>query len=195
MNYVSNTRVQEEKTNNAKTNISSATTAEDISASKNHVSLSSLLCEYPTILTLSLVDNIQPTIEFYNRTGYVHLDENGNRKKHSERESSENGSKRNQPMAIVRARYIASSLYNCLLPRWYYLTERHNSKNETSLKDDALTLPPLHILALSNDNTFCKSLQINNNEYARYKVKVIPRLKFSTQFENWIKTGRPIDGV
>ena len=41
-------------------------------------SLSSLLKEYPTILSLSLEGNIQPTINFYNRTGYTVLTEDWN---------------------------------------------------------------------------------------------------------------------
>lgn len=104
---------------------------------KKLLSLSSLLSEYPGILSLSLEGNIQPTIHFYNQTGYLSLHNNVNDKDDNDddyhtttanQQQQQNEMliselkilSQNKPSPLIRGRYIAASLYNRLLPRWHY---------------------------------------------------------------------------
>jgi hypothetical protein len=128
-------------------------------------SLSSLLQEFPTILTLSLEGNIQPTLTFFNRTGYTSLDSDWRLK--------------SRP---IRGRYIAASLFNRLLPRWHHLIA--NGLGE---------MPPLHLLVGATDRVFSEQMGFDLEDYAVFKDQAVPRLKFSSQFDTWLKTGRPID--
>jgi len=130
--------------------------------------------EFPQILTLSLEGNIQPTIRFFNSTGYLNLDSEG----------------QNQEVntTLVRPRYLAASLFGRLLPRWHYLLEKYGL-------DISVKLPPLHLLTGGTDKSFCKFYAINAVDYAEYKIRETPRLKFSSQFVTWLKTGRSIDGI
>jgi hypothetical protein len=126
------------------------------------------LQEYPNILTMSLEGNIQPTMNFYNRTGYTGLTDNWELVAGQTR---------------IRGRYIAASLYNRLLPRWHYC--RTQSEDDTNL--------PLHLLATATEVTFCQETGHTVEDFVRFKEDAIPRLKFSSQFDTWLKTGRPID--
>ena len=171
-------------------------------------SLSDKLCECP-LLTLSM-DNIRTTLSFYNMTGYIELP--------SEEESGSDSTR--QSTGIVRSRYIATSLYNRLLPRWNFLLEEQERKDRqleafiTSDGDDGskaerinyslptskttvdkVMLPPLHLLAGATDEVFCRQLNLSLREYNVFKEEAIPRLKFNSQFDRWLKTGRPIDLV
>jgi hypothetical protein len=130
--------------------------------------LGTLLRDYPGVLTLSLEGNLQPTFNFYNKTRYTTLDEDWNLVKDKPK---------------VRGRYIAASLFHRLLPRWHYSMERQT----TSAK------PPLHLIAGSTDASFCELLQLDPEDYLEFKEESAPRLKFSSQFDTWIKTGRAID--
>jgi hypothetical protein len=130
------------------------------------VSLAHFLQEYPNVLTLSVEGNIQPTMNFFNRTGYTALNEEW------ELVSGQNR---------IRGRYIAASLYNRLLPRWHYCLSQE------------LTSPPLHMLVTSSDHAFCNEQGLDLDEFVRFRDDAIPRLKFSSQFDTWLKTGRPID--
>lgn len=163
------------------------------------------LREYPQILTLSKEGNIIPTLSFYNMTGYVRLDSSGL------------PIEMPYPKFIIRSRYIATSLYNRLLPRWHFLLrEQENrqlvelawdeeTKQSTTMtlpkyilpsnkatSEDAL-LPPLHLLAGASDEVFCRQMNLSLQEYLGFKEEAGPRLKFSSQFDRWLKTGRPID--
>lgn len=160
-------------------------------------SLSDKLCECP-LLTLSM-DNIQQTLSFYNVTGYIDLP------------NEEGGALSRQSHCIVRSRYIATSLYNRLLPRWNFLLEERErnkqfgtpvvnddvnkiSKTTSSqITRDKVQLPPLHLLAGATDEVFCRQLNLSLGEYTKFKEEAIPRLKFNSQFDRWLKTGRPID--
>ena len=126
------------------------------------------LTEYPNILTLSVEGNLQPTMNFYNRTGYTLLGDDWELQK---------GSKR------IRGRYIAASLFNRLLPRWHFCVQKE------------VTEPlPLHVLVSANDADFCEHDEmLDLDEFLKFKKESIPRLKFSSQFDTWLKTGRPID--
>lgn len=143
---------------------------------KQQGSLGHLLQEYPSILTLSLEGNIQPTINFYNRTEYTVLEDSWNlvRGKGS--------------VGVIRGRYIATSLFNRLLPRWHYVLAR-GFKGQ----DGSVPPPPLHLLAGCTDQSFCDTFGFEIDEFTSFKSDSIPRLKFSSQFDTWIKTGRPID--
>lgn len=140
--------------------------------------LATLLSEYPTILTMSLEANIQPTINFYNRTGFTKLDENWDLCRNDSITSF---------APLVRARYIASSLFQRLLPRWHYYLA---NKNRCGRK---LKMLPLHILAGSDDEKFCSFLGVAVQDFKKFKMEAVPRLKFSSQFDTWLKTGRPIE--
>ena len=173
-------------------------------------SLSDKLCECP-LLTLSM-DNIRTTLSFYNMTGYIELP--------SEESGSDSTSSSRQSAGIVRSRYIATSLYNRLLPRWNFLLEKQERKDRqleafiANHDDDAskaertnyslstskttvdkVMLPPLHLLAGATDEVFCRQLNLSLSEYNVFKEEAIPRLKFNSQFDRWLKTGRPIDFV
>jgi hypothetical protein len=126
------------------------------------------LHEYPGILTLSLEGNIQPTLHFFNKTGYTNLTLEW----------------KLQPGAnAIRGRYIAASLFQRLLPRWHFL-QQHST----------FTLPPpLHILVAATDDEFCNQLQLDFDHYQCFKEESTTRLKFTSQFDTWLKTGRPID--
>jgi mTERF len=141
----------------------------------NNVSnLASLLSECPSILTVSLDGNIMPTVYFYVRAGYLSLDSDG----------------RLQPLSdgslpILRGRYITASLFNRLLPRWHYYGKQKTEK--------PFVAPPLYILAGATDVEFCERFGFDFVDYIAFKEESIPRLKFSSQFETWIQSGRPID--
>ena len=143
---------------------------------EKHASLGHLLQEYPTILTLSLEGNIQPTINFFNRTEYTVL------------EDSWNLARGKGSVGVIRGRYIATSLYNRLLPRWHYVLARG-----VKGQDGSVPPPPLYLLAGCTDQSFCDSFGFKMDEFTIFKTDSIPRLKFSSQFDTWVKTGRPID--
>merc|ERR1712078_875538 len=77
----------------------------------------SMLHEYPNIVTLSLETNLQPTMMFFNKTGYTSLDEDW-RLASVPSETLKNSSP-SVTTSRIRGRYIAASLYNRLLPRWH----------------------------------------------------------------------------
>jgi len=81
----------------------------------------------------------------------------------------------------IPGRYIASSLFHRLLPRWHYCMKKEIPK------------PPLYVLVGTTDESFCERMSLNVNQYLLFKQEAIPRLKFSSQFDTWLKTGRPIE--
>ncbi|KAK1741147.1 hypothetical protein QTG54_008399 [Skeletonema marinoi] len=153
----------------------------------------------------SVMDNIQQTLSFYNMTGYIDLP-------NKEGMTTENAGN-------VRSRYIATSLYNRLLPRWNFLLKEQERKeqllgvlaaktDDTSRAEatkyhlpssktprDKVLLPPIHLLAGASDEVFCRQLNLSLSEYSAFKEEAAPRLKFNSQFELWLKTGRPIDMI
>ena len=148
--------------------------------------LQSMLNEYPNIITLSVETNIQPTMMFFNKTGYTILDDNwwlvSSDKEHDDNNESNSGIKAT-PSNRVRGRYIGASLYNRLLPRWHFC-----QNVDTSPK-----IPPLHVLVMSNNDKFCNAMGYRLESYMKFREEAIPRLKFSSQFDTWLKTGKPID--
>jgi hypothetical protein len=54
-------------------------------------------------------------------------------------------------------------------------------------------MPSLHILSVASDETYCGYLMVEPKEYRAFKIDTIPRLKFSSQFDTWLRTGIPID--
>jgi hypothetical protein len=134
------------------------------------VDVSQMLGEYPGVLTLALQGNIQPTLTFYNQTKYIHIDAKGH-----------------GTNSKLRPRYIATSLVNCLLPRWnYYISTVRPNINDSER-------PPIHILAGSSDAKFCEKLGFDLDDYTQYKDLSLPAFKFKSQFDTWLKTGKPID--
>ncbi|KAL7462219.1 hypothetical protein ACHAXS_002607 [Conticribra weissflogii] len=183
-------------------------------------SLSERLREYPQILTLSMEGNIQPTLSFYNLTGYIDLDEQGRlRQKYSTPLSVNSKKASNHQNQLIRSRYIATSLYNRLLPRWHFLLEEQRRETEKSKnlvtninyliptagfppydkdKGNSIAkskLPPLHLLAGASDGDFCRHMNLSLADYLAFKEEASPRLKFNSQFNRWLKTGRPIDAI
>ena len=139
--------------------------------------LATLLSECPSILTVSLDGNIKPTISFFVRTGYMSLDSEGALRPNADGKA-----------AIIRGRYITASLFHRLLPRWHYhLKQQDNGKKQSFMA------PPLYVLAGTTDVDFCARLGYDINDYMTFRDESAPRLKFSSQFETWIQTGRPID--
>ena len=142
-------------------------------------SLSKMLQEFPNILTSSLDGNILPTLNFFNRTGYIQLTDDWELAPGSPR---------------IPGRYLGASLYNRLLPRWHYCLAQGSSgamgKNGGTLMPS--NPPSLNLLVLANDLKFCDSLGLDLGDYLEFKEAAIPRLKFSSQFDTWVKTGRPI---
>ena len=53
--------------------------------------------------------------------------------------------------------------------------------------------PSMDLLVMANDEQFCKSLEFDYDRYVQFKREEGPRLRFSSQFDVWLKTGRPID--
>ncbi|GAX16114.1 hypothetical protein FisN_3Hh406 [Fistulifera solaris] len=150
----------------------------DTSPRSPRLSLSEQLRQYPSILSLSLGGNIRPTVEFYNRTSYIELD----------------SSWRLQPWSIsLRGRDLAASLSNRLLPRWHFFHSKLFSKEDSNAQRAMQKGLPLHILVSATDTTFCDEFNFDATEYSVFKREAIPRLKFSSQFDTWVKTGRPID--
>ena len=129
--------------------------------------LGTFLRDYPGILTLSLEGNLQPTFNFYNKTGYTELDDDWHLVQGKQK---------------VRGRYVAVSLFHRLLPRWHYWLEQNSAVK-----------PPLHVIAGATDANFCKRFDYDLEMYLEFKDESAPRLKFSSQFDTWLKTGRAID--
>jgi hypothetical protein len=166
-----------------------------------------MLQEYPNILTLSVEGNLKPTMVFFNKTGYTQLNENWELVSPAAGVLNNKLSDPSQP--YIRGRYIAASLYNRLLPRWHYwFSKRHVVEPEISRKiakdntmvtstspttDPLPKMPPLHILVMASDELFCKTMAFSFEDFLAFKEESIPRLKFSSQFDMWLKTGRPID--
>ena len=45
----------------------------------------------------------------------------------------------------------------------------------------------------ASDDAFCRQMKLSLTDYLVFKEEAVPRLKFSSQFDRWLKTGRPID--
>jgi len=171
--------------------------SEDYDFSSSSI-LSPMLREAPNLLTLSLEGNIRPTVYFYNRTGYVQVDENWRLMRFASDV---------KPAPLLRGRYLATSLFNRLLPRWHYamsilstssyasqtLNESGGDEQETQTPPSSIVDIPIHVLALKTDEAFCEFLGVDAHAYGEFKRESIPRLKFSSQFDTWLKTGRPIE--
>jgi hypothetical protein len=191
------------------------TTSANKNGSCDNSLLQSMLHEYPNILTLSIEGNLKPTMVFFNKTGYTLLNKEWELVNVSETTNSTQGTTSNSSVnkttskdydsRIIRGRYIAASLYNRLLPRWhFYITKRPQieskissegfpKENGNSTVTTELKTLPLHLLVMASDEEFCEMMDFVHNEYLQYKEEAIPRLKFSSQFDTWLKTGRPID--
>ena len=153
-------------------------------------SLAALLGEIPNILTLSLVQNLVPTVSFYNQTGYIALDDEWRPVQD------------HQTTTHLRGRYIASSLYQRFLPRWHFVQEKQQQqqqrqeKNDQDEQDDTeqqaslVDRLSLYILAVSSDKAFCKHMRLDYEEYGTYKRDAIPRLKFNDEVDSWLGSGR-----
>jgi hypothetical protein len=143
--------------------------------------LNSLLCTFPNVLTLSLEGNIRPTIKFYNRTGYIQLN----------KDWRPVTTKAGQTNHLLHGRFIATSLYNRLLPRWHICLEQAKSK-EGAHGIDQLKLP-LHILVSASDLAFCKYCGFSTDEYNTFCQNNMPELKYYFRLDKWINRGLPID--
>ena len=177
--------------------VSTAEPEEDSSSPSITLSLAQHLRQYPSVLALSLEGNLRPTIEFYNRTGYISLDCEW--KLHPIKDDDDDDN-----WHILRGRDMAASLWSRLLPRWHFVatTMEHggdddddDDDDDADIKDPVTQKPllPLHILVSANDNAFCEAMGLDIETYRIFKTEEIPRLKFSSQFNTWLKTGRPID--
>ena len=200
-----------------------------------------MLHEYPNIITLSVETNLQPTMMFFNKTGYTLLNENWELISSSTSSSSSSSNNiggsssaqignningKHTTPSRIRGRYIAASLYNRLLPRWHFCfssntedSKVHSEKNtesataansSTAIRTSASAststakssstsspsspkTPSLHLLVMASDDAFCKAMGSQLETYMKFRKEAIPRLKFSSQFDTWLKTGKPID--
>jgi hypothetical protein len=157
--------------------------------------LAALLKEYPTVLTLSLEGNLRPTVKFYNRTKYIFLDADWNNVANgiAPFESAKSPTAKSP---TLRGRYLAASLFHRLLPRWHYFCCCDTIETNKSRSPKGLALPakpPLHILVSSSDAAFCEHMGFDPDDFRDFQTQAIPRLKFSSQFDTWLRTGRPID--
>jgi hypothetical protein len=139
-----------------------------------------LLRDYPSVLTLSLEGNLKPTLHFYNQTGYTSLTEDWELISPPAKRAASSA----QPK-VIRGRYIAASLFHRLLPRWHYWMSEHPQSGAIK--------PPLHAMVGATDPAFCKLMGLDMHAYLEFKQESAPRLKFSSQFDTWLKTGRAID--
>ena len=171
---------------------------------KEKPSLSSLLAEYPSVLGLSLEGNIQPTLSFYNKTGFIMLYSDWKPMDSSTRPSTNQIQKKgkddtNAQIPFIRGQNLASSLFQRLLPRWhFFLANKEQFMNKTKGAHDHshfdyIKKPSLHMLSVADDWRYWEELGVDVEEYKLFKEDSIPRLKFSSQFDTWLKTGRPID--
>ena len=164
-----------------------------------------MLHEYPNIITLSVETNLQPTMMFFNKTGYTLLNENWELISITSTPTKTGSSRPKKPDIVndkqiapirIRGRYIAASLYNRLLPRWHYC--RSGYAEDKISEDSAVSTfppvtPPLHLLVMASDYGFCQAMDFELESFLSFKKEAIPRLKFSSQFDTWLKTGKPID--
>mmetsp|Transcript_42104 Transcript_42104/g.98641 ORF Transcript_42104/g.98641 Transcript_42104/m.98641 type:complete len:674 (-) Transcript_42104:1152-3173(-) len=134
--------------------------------------------EYPPVLTLSLDDNIKPTVAFFARIGYIRLGGTGR----AEEEVDAFTTTRK-----VSFRHVAASLFRRIIPRWHYLKQNVWNKGQ-----DIGPLPPISILVGSTDQKFCDYFKIDQNKYTKFIKDVAPSIQFSAQFQEWIKSGRSI---
>jgi len=164
-----------------------------------------MLHEYPNIITLSVETNLQPTMMFFNKTGYTLLNENWELISLTTR-TKKAGSSRPPKTGIVndkqiapiriRGRYIAASLYNRLLPRWHYCRSGYAEDKALEGSTDSTfppVTPPLHLLVMASDDGFCQAMDFELESFLSFKKEAVPRLKFSSQVDTWLKTGEPID--
>jgi chromosome segregation ATPase len=157
-----------------------------------------MLFEYPNVLTLSLEGNLQPTMAFFNKTGYTSLGNDWTLIRAENGMGDENEDSPKQPDGgRIRGRYVAASLYSRLLPRWHYCfskrTEIHAESVTASKKPLLSKPPPLHLLVMASDQAFCNGMGLDVGDYLAFREEAIPRLKFSSQFDIWLKSGRPIE--
>jgi len=139
----------------------------------NTTSVSKHLGQNPSVLSLSLSGNIQPTVRFLNSTGYIHLDENWHL--------------RCANSTTLRGRDIATSLTKRLLPRWHFWRALMRELNQEFER------LPLHILVSADDDAYCLAVGAAKEDYAAYKRTEAPQVSFLSQFDTWVKTGRPIE--
>ena len=176
-------------------NDKSVSTTTTTTTTLESATLGRMLGEYPAVLTLSLEGNIRPTMEFFNQTGYTELDSDW---RLIESSSSTQLTRR------IRGRYISASLFNRLLPRWHFLLQRRTGRQGSSSlsstsaakkKEDSM-LPPIHVLVTASDDEFCAVCgdgAATVQAYKAFRSESAPRLKFSSQFNTWLKTGRTIE--
>lgn len=119
------------------------------------------LSQYPTLLTFSLERNLRPTIHFFTEVaGYAPQD--------------------------IHARYVASSLYKRLLPRFYYFLQ-NTPKTGPHMR------PSLYVLALASDRKYAAMVGRSEHEFKDYQASAEASLRFQHQWKQWLQYGTPID--
>lgn len=133
--------------------------------------LADLLSEMPSVLTLSLEDNLQPTLRFYNSTGYIKLDEGFNLKEQSDY------------CYRIRGRELCASLFQRLMPRHHFVLSRCKNAHSQSITGPLMSLNTLVALT---DEAFCKLWGVTIEEYEHFKEKEVPQLRVHAQIEAWL---------
>ena len=108
-----------------------------------------LLCllvgDQATVLTLSLEKNLQPTMEFYNQTGYTELGDDWTLQKGGH---------------AIGGRYMTFSLSNRLLPRWHYFHQQREQEKEGEAPAHSRDKPSISTLAVVADRLFARGVAL-----------------------------------
>ena len=126
----------------------------------DHALLSHLVGDYPNVLALSLEKNLQPTMEFYNQTGYTELGDDW---------TLQEGSR------AILGNCMESSLSNRLLPRWHYFHQQREQGKEGEAQAHSLDIKPsLSALNRATDRSFCEMFGFDVQDYTKFRLEYAP---------------------
>jgi len=109
------------------------------------------LRQFPRLIGLNVESNLKPTLDFYNRTGYVLLSDDW---------------EICQQDAALSVSYVAVSLNSRLLPRWYFVRSQNPSYR-----------PSLSSICTNTDADFCKCAGLDLEQYLEFKKEHGPALE------------------
>ena len=126
----------------------------------DHALLSHLVGDYPDVLALSLEKNLQPTMEFYNQTGYMELGDDWTLQKGGR---------------AIPGNHIVGSLSNRLLPRWHYVHQQLGEGKEGEAQAHSLDIKPsLSALNRATDRSFCEMFGFDVQDYTKFRLEYAP---------------------
>ena len=129
-----------------------------------------LLChlvgDQTSVLALSLEKNLQPTMEFYNQTGYTELGDDWTLQKGGH---------------AIGGLYMTFSLSNRLLPRWHYFHQQREQEKEGEAPAHSRDKPSIYTLAKVTDRLFCERCGFDLQDYTKFRLECAPKLKSLSQ--------------